>query len=287
MRRILKNEAPDLVHVHSTLASFYGRIAASLCRIKTLYTVHGWHFAHEPSHLKRCLKIGAERLLKSITSYWVTVSEFDKRLGTEYSIFRNGCVKTIPNGVKSSQNEFIPADQRAKSVVFVGRASYQKNCEALVDVVAHMQSDSQLTMYTSGGDIDALMKRIEQKSLTEKINVILNEPNASEKVHQFPIMLMTSRYEGMPLSVLEAMREGLVIVSTDVCGMNEVIIDGESGYLLPEGSEKQMAQRVDQLIADPVQLNKMSLRSKALFDERFALHKMLNEIRHIYQGILL
>lgn len=285
--KILKSEGASLIHVHSSLASIYGRIAAKLSKIEVVYTVHGWHFAHEPSKVKKSVKINVERLLKSFTSYWITVSEFDGRLGDQHNLFASGRVRTIPNGVQQSQNKFVPAGLRKLSAVFVGRATYQKNCDSAINVLEHSKSGVGLTMFASGGNISSLEYLVEKSSAAKKIKLVVNEPNASGKVHKYSVMLVTSRYEGMPLSVLEAIREGLVIISTDVCGMDEVVVDGVNGYLLPENNEKEMARLLDGLIANPEKLNEMSEQSRVLFNEKFTLTRMLDANREIYKKIIL
>ena len=99
-------------------------------------------------------------------------------------------------------------------------------------------------------------------------------------------MLVTSRYEGMPLGVLEAMREGLAVVSTDVCGMNEVVYNDVNGYLLPENSEKRMAEMLDFLASNHNALLSMQEGSKNIFEENFTLTKMLEANSNIYKELL-
>ena len=282
----LSVEKPDLVHVHSSLASVYARLAAGFARLKTLYTVHGWHFSHEPSFFKKSLKIGAEKTLKAFTSYWIVVSSFDARLGDKYRLFKAGKVSTVPNGVQQSKNKVCQKQSSPLPVVFVGRFTYQKNCESAIKVIEHTRSDLHLTMYVSTNDVDSLKSLVERSSSKSKISLVLNQSNASEEVHKHSVMLVTSRYEGMPLGVLEAMREGLAVVSTDVCGMNEVVYNDVNGYLLPENSEKRMAEMLDFLASNHNALLSMQEGSKNIFEENFTLTKMLEANSNIYKELL-
>jgi len=286
LRKVMQKEKPDLLHVHSSLASFYGRFSAKMANVKVLYTVHGWHFSHEPSKLKKMIKVGVERFLKGLTNYWITVSNFDYSLGDQYGLFRENSAQAIPNGVKPSQHEYTGIHDLPLSVVFVGRATYQKNCEAAIRVLEYTRSDIHLTMYSSGDSVAALQEQLNKSPAKNKITLVVNEPNAAQRIHNYSVLLMTSRYEGMPLSVLEAMREGLTIISTDVCGMNEVVINGENGYLLPENSEQRMAKVLDDLASNLDKLSAMGECSKTLFHENFSLRKMLDANRDVYRKII-
>jgi len=289
LSKTLKVEKPDLVHVHSSLASFYGRFAARLQNINTLYTVHGWHFANEVNPIKRVLKIGVEFFFKPFTSYWIGVSEFDYVLGCKFFLFKKNKAQVIANGVLGSGLfDNSPVESEGKlNVVFVGRSSYQKNCESAINVIKNTDSSISLTMYTSGKTVDKLRDYIDSSSAKGRIRLIVDEPNAASLLHNYSVMLVTSRYEGMPLSVLEAMSSGLAIVSTDVCGMNELVVNDSNGYLLPENAEIAMANRLNELSSNPEKLKEMQLKSRERFLEKFTQEKMLSSISLLYKKLIL
>jgi glycosyltransferase involved in cell wall biosynthesis len=290
LKAILAKESPDLVHTHSSLASFYGRAAAKFCGLKVLHTVHGWHFASELNPIKWLIKVGLERCFRSLTDYWIAVSEFDRQLGNRFSLFKPGKMKVIVNGIKTvpvergfeaSSEPDVPLE-----VVFVGRSTYQKNCAAALKVMEQTQQNVNLTMFASGGQISILEDEYARSSQKHRIKLILNEPNAALEMNRFSVMLCTSRYEGMPLGVIEAMRSGLAIISTDVCGMGELVADGESGYLFKQSNIKGMAKQLDLFANDRRGLVLMGKASRLRYEHSFTLDKMLNSTEAVYQKLL-
>lgn len=285
LRKILQVEQPDLVHVHSSLASFYGRCAAKLGGLSTLYTVHGWHFSHEPNRVKRIIKIGIERCLKFTTDYWLTVSDFDKRLGTKHKLFRSTQVETINNGVPDAARKRQARDNKTLDVVFLGRATYQKNCESALRTLELTDPNIRLTMYASGGSVDTLQSHLKQCTAKDRVNVVWDNPNAADSLADYSVMLLTSRYEGMPLGALEAMSASLAVISTNVCGMNEVVQNNVNGYLLPENDERAIADCLNRLLNDPERLNKMGRESHKLYQAHFTQEKMLSAIGSVYRKL--
>ena len=290
LKAILTEESPNLVHTHSSLASFYGRAAAKLCGLKVLYTVHGWHFASELNPIKWGIKVGLERCFRSLTDHWIAVSEFDRQLGNRFSLFKSEKTDVIANGIKSTpiNRDFGKSDNIDKplEVVFVGRSTYQKNCAAALKVLAQAQQNVNLTMFASGGQISILQEEHSRSPEKHRIKLILNEPNAALEMDKFSVMLATSRYEGMPLGVIEAMRSGLAIISTDVCGMNELIADGENGYLFKQADIKGMANQLNVFAKDRRLVVQMGEVSRARYEQWFTLDKMLSSTEAVYNKLL-
>lgn len=283
--RVLRRHAPDLVHTHSSLASLYGRVAAKFVKAKVLYTVHGWHFANVKNRFKVHFQIFIEFCFRPLTDSWIVVSKFDKELGLNHRLFRDNRVRYIANGVADVVEPKDNYHFSKFSLVFVGRASYQKNCEALIDVLENTNEYVCATIYTSGEGVCALGDRIAHSVARERCEVILNEPNAGLLLSQYDLMIVTSRYEGMPLSVLEGLRAGLPIISTEVCGMNEVV-QVENGFTVPFENIADMSQYVERLRNDSELHESMGRASRALYEAEFSDTKMLQKTDSVYADLL-
>ena len=285
LRKHLNLHQPDVVHTHSSLASLYGRIAAKMCNIKTVYTVHGWHFANLNNPFKARCQIMVEFLLKRLTSQWIVVSLFDKDLGQQYKLFNKNAVECIPNGVPDLQSgQHVRKDTHFK-LVFVGRASYQKNYLAAIEILEQSHKQVSLTIYTSGREVAELLTRVETSPAKGRCEVIVDANNAGSLLNQYDLMIVTSRYEGMPLSVLEGLRAGLPIVSTDVCGMKE-IVRPENGYLVSLENVVDISKWVEMLRLDEGLRTAMSKASRALYEAQFTETDMLASVEYVYTRLL-
>jgi glycosyltransferase involved in cell wall biosynthesis len=290
LKRLLISEAPDLVHTHSSLASFYGRAASKMCGLKVLYTVHGWHFAAERNPIKWCIKVCLELAARRFTDYWLVVSEFDLKLGLKFRLFNPRKVNVIVNGIEDTlikrDDERLSGSSEALEVVFVGRSTYQKNCESALAVMAYTKSNTNLTMFASGGQMASLKAAHHKSPVKSRIKLIIDEPNAASEMHKYNLILITSRYEGMPLGVLEAMRAGLAIVSTDVCGMNELVIQGQNGFLFEQKDIKGIAKQLDSFAEDRSQLTEMGKVSRLRYEQLHTLDEMLQATENVYKKLL-
>jgi glycosyltransferase involved in cell wall biosynthesis len=98
------------------------------------------------------------------------------------------------------------------------------------------------------------------------------------------VYLSTSRWEGLPLSLLEASSLGLVIVASNVVGNNEVVVDGENGFLYDPNDIDQAANRLTQLIDDKTLYEKMSENAQAIFEKKFHSSTMISKLADVYSS---
>jgi len=289
LKNILKNEQPDLIHAHSTLASISARLAGLLGRTRVLYTIHGWHFANK-SPLRKALQIGFEYSFKPLTKYWIAVSKYDFDLGSRFKLFRLNDARCIRNGISDVEPSLRrdnkrPGNDAMFRLVFVGRASHQKNYLEPLNVLSKCRPNVCLTMYIAGSNISELTSEIEMMGLSERCTVIHNDPHSSQNLMHYDAMILTSRYEGMPLSVIEGLRSGLPIVSTDVCGMNELVAD-DNGYLVKFGDTNEMVSCVESLNDDRELTLSKGRASRSLFIRSYIDTEMLTAIDKFYRQIL-
>ncbi|RBP51485.1 glycosyltransferase [Arenicella xantha] len=282
---VLRRFDPGLVHTHSALASMSGRIAAKVLGIKTLYTVHGWHFAGLDVGVRRRLQVAMEKIMRPLTDFWITVSEFDLRLGLSAGILEGGRSKCIPNGIPDEQIERTERPFGQLRVVFVGRASYQKNIYGALQVLENAGEDVRMTIYTSGAGAAELFDLVSISKAKERCEIVLDEPRAGSLLGDYDVMLVTSRYEGMPLSVIEGLRAGLCIFSTDVCGMSE-LVGAKNGRLYPMTDFVGMAKSLNQVALDDVGLKSMQRESRRLYAEKFSEKLMVQAISHVYHTMI-
>ncbi len=284
--KIIKSEKPDLIHTHSAIASFVGRIAGRLAGVKTLYTVHGWHFVPTTVWQRRIFGWLLELIARPFTTAWITVSEYDLELGVKKGVIDRKRAYVVPNGV--DELEVVKQQPKAEGLklVFVGRASFQKNCFEAIEIIKLSPSNVSLTMYVTSGDhLPALNKLIVDSDLEHRVTLITDNPEASNELHEYDAMLLTSRYEGMPLCILEAMQAGLPVVATDVCGMNEIVNNGVTGYLYDLYDVDEAAKCIKNLLNIEKRIE-MGTMAQDSFRENFRAQIMAQRTAEIYDELL-
>lgn len=165
----------------------------------------------------------------------------------------------LPNIVVIPNANSFPVAQRSqldsKNVIAVGRYDYQKRFEDLVDVwklVHQEEPDWKLNIFGKGPERENLQNQINKLGLEDTI--ILKEPvrDIDKQYLSSSMIAMTSRYEGLPMALLEGQASGLPLISyTCKCGPKDIIQEGKNGYLLEEGDKVGMANKILTLIRDP------------------------------------
>jgi glycosyltransferase involved in cell wall biosynthesis len=256
LARIVAALRPDVVHLHSSKAGLVGRLAVR-GQTPTIFQPHAWSF------LALGLIAGSvaarwERLATRWCDVILCVSEGERRLGTAAGIRAEWCV--IPNGIdlarapSASELETMRRDVRERFglgivplVVCVGRLSRQKGQDVLLDAwpaVRARTPEARLILVGTGPERQALERRAPAGVLFAGEAADVEEWLAAADVVAVP-----SRWEGMSLSMLEAMARGCSVVSTDVAGA-EALPSGQSA-VVPPGDARAFAEALSARLLDP------------------------------------
>lgn len=165
------------------------------------------------------------------------------------------------------------ANLNHKQVIAVGRFDFQKGFERLIEawhIVNEFFPDWSLKIIGDGEQRPALEKLITQYNLTGVVELKKSVTGILDEYLDASILVMSSRYEGLPMVLIEAMSVGLPVVSFACkCGPQDVITEGEDGFLVPEGDIKELTERMMRLMADPNLRQKMGKVAK-LNSQRYA-----------------
>lgn len=174
----------------------------------------------------------------------LTREDFDYRNG------RKDNFVVIPNSVNYSESKRAALDK--KVVIAVGRLSYQKGFERLLEswaIVSEQCPEWKLQIYGDGEDKQKLIDICNKKKLKDSVTIYPPTPTIEQRLLDSSIYVMSSRFEGLPMVLIEAMSVGLPVVSFDCkTGPKDLIKDGYSGYLVSEGDTETLADRIIKLI---------------------------------------
>lgn len=230
VRRVFQVEKPDIIHAHDMKASFF---AALLCgRIPLISHVHNNNFDSRGISTKALLYSYAARKAKHI--FWVSKSAYEG-----YGFHEKFEQKsTILYNVIDADEVYKKAAQDGKDyaydIVYVGRLTFQKNPQRLVKVLAGIAENcpEMRAAIIGTGDMEAETRQaIVECHAENSIDMLGFSSNPYGAMRQAKILIMTSRWEGLPMCALEAMALGVPIVSTPTDGLKEIVENDKTGYL--------------------------------------------------------
>jgi glycosyltransferase involved in cell wall biosynthesis len=290
---ILRAEKPDLVHAHMPISGFLARLAAHFAGVpKVAYTCHGFLFNHASSSLpRRGLSFAMEWIAARVTDVFLTVSEAEARdarrlrIAPNAEAIRNGRDPAVfhPDPVARDRirAELGVPDDRVV-VIAVSRLVWHKGYPELA---AAMRSVPEAELWVvgerlesdRGADMAALLR---SAGLGYRLRMLGYRTDVPALLAAADIFTLPSRFEGLPMSVIEAMLTGLPVVATDVRGPAEQVMDGMTGFSVPAGNASALGSALGRLVRDPDLRARMGQagRQRALdcYDEAKVLARTLD-----------
>lgn len=256
LKKVIQEEKPDLIHAHDMRASVITALASG--SIPIISHIHNNNFNSRQVSVKSLTYCYAAIKAKHI--FWVSKSSFDGFVFGKVFETKSSVLYNVIDRDKVWNYASVAELQNSYDIVYVGRLTYQKNPCRLIRVfsrVAKIKNDATMAIIGTGeleGDVRKLISQL-PKEIRDRITVCgyLNNPYGVMK--NAKIMLMTSRWEGTPMCVLEAMELGVPLVSTPSDGIADVVRNGENGYL--EESDEKLAERCVELLTDSERWKKM------------------------------
>ena len=252
-----------------------------------IYTVHGWAFK-VPGERGSSFYRFAERILRPFATLVICVSQTELAAG----LIARACTRSrslvIPNAV--SVAGFETREHRRCSpvrVTSVGRLAAPKDFETLLAAVGQLdQARVHLSIVGEGparGELETLVDRLGIRPIVEFAGEVADVPT---RLSRSDVFVLSSRSEGLPISVLEAMAAGLPVVATAVGGLAELVDHGTTGFLVPPGDIDSLARRVEELVDDPALRARMGSAARQRAHEVFDLGMWEAAHRRVYRDLL-
>jgi len=277
----------DVVHAHSSKAAWVARAAAVMAgrRSRCVVTPHGWSFWALSGAGRRIVVVG-ERAAARCCARIVAVSAAEREAGLRLGIGTPSLYRVVPNGIDLSRAAGDrPPDSRR--VLFLGRLAAQKRPDLAVRALAlarRTAPDLELTLCGEGeqrASLDALMTHL---SLNKAVRMQGWCDDVFAQLRSCMCLLVTSTYEGCPLTVLEAMAAGVPVVAVRVPGMDEVVRDGETGILCSE-DPGDIAAALVRLHRSPELACRLGEAGRELARLRHSRERMAAELASIYSAL--
>ena len=273
--RLCRRERPHIVHANSSKAGILARLAAVAARVPIrIFTVHGWAFRAHAGLASR-LYLWADRLVSPLTTLTICVSASERSAGIAARTCRAGRTVVIPNVVDVNAAQVARLDGAPSRVISVGRLKAPKDFVTLTRALARVSSPYFEAQFVGDGPDRATVEaEADTLGLDGRLRLLGDRADVPALLARSDVFVLSSTSEGMPVSVAEAMAAGLPVVATAVGGVAELVVDGETGFLVPPRDAGALAAAITRLLADPVLRRRMGSsarsRAEAIFDlDRF------------------
>ena len=290
-RDAVKGFKPDLISCHSSVAGIIGRFSIK-DKIPTIFTAHGWGFTDGTPFLRRLMLIPVERMAAKYCEKIICVSENDRQLALAHKIARPDQLMTIYNGVEVDNNPFTQKNfgRLPLKAVFVGRLAKPKDPLALLRAVKSLPEDlkSKIEIKIIGeGPKKKILEEYIRANELKNISLLGELPRSDvlRVIESSHIFVLISKWEGLPLSILEAMSGGLAVIASDVGGVGE-LIGGGAGILIKRGDEQALREALENLITHPAEAEKLARTAFARVKKDFTLERMLKGTVEVYEVVL-
>jgi len=283
--KIVLDYQPDVIHTHSSKGGFVGRLAGLIYRatgrrFRMFYSPHGFAFLRNDIGAgRRRLFLTLERIGYAFGGLVVGCSAGEaavarERIGKRIAVVENAIdLSEVPDKIIGVESDVV-------TIVTAGRISPQKAPALFAAVAQHVANPAIRFQWIGGGEAgdEAMLRAIPGVFVTGW----LPRQQALELLSQGDIYLQTSRWEGMPVSVIEAMAIGLTAVVTDVVGNRDVVSHAKTGFVA--ASQAELQHYVAELAQNDARRIQMGQSAKEVARERFGLPRLLDRWKQIYEG---
>lgn len=292
--RILKKGHYDIAHFHCSKIGLLGRMAAKLVRVPQIYyTVHGWGLHASGSGLKFKILGMLEKLAGRLSTKVICVSERDLAEGVRSGWIQKEKALVIHNGIapyageKYDLRKELQIPEKIPVLAAVERLKEPKDPLLAVKAANFIKRSGypfRLLIIGDGVLRKDCEELIDKLALNEQVSLLGTRNNVRELLQSVDIVLLFSKWEGLPVSIIEAMFAGKPVIASNVGGIPELISHGQNGYLLDGGSAAQAAEYGIRLMKDLGLRDRLGSEGERIAYQKFTLDEMVGKYRNLYSG---
>jgi sugar transferase (PEP-CTERM/EpsH1 system associated) len=291
--RALRRHRPDILHTHAWGTLIEGLTAGRLARVPAI--VHGEHgtlqLRPRQVRVQRWAWTHADELLS-------VSSRLAERMCHEVGLPLHR-VRVIRNGVdltrfsvgraRPASRTFGVPDDGSVVIGAIGRLVAVKDHAGFIDAIAALRARGRPVVAVIAGDgplRPELEARIARLGLRDAVRLLGHCPDVETILSGLDIFVQSSTSEGMSNTILEAMASGLPVVATQVGGADEMIVDGQTGILVPAGEAGRLADALERLVSDESLRRAMGRAGQERAHDQFSLERMIKTYQAFYCDIM-
>lgn len=267
---------PDAIILNSSLELKTVGLAIKASGCSKVIFMRGIPVTMKLNHLKR-------HLFSHVVSDVIVNSNYVKKSVSNISNYLKNEPQIIYHGIQPDSKVF--SEGNTKNIAIVGRLSHEKGVDIALHVmqkVLNSHPDAKLWIIGDGKEKKTLVQLADQLGIQESVEFLGFQQDVDKLLCKCSILIMTSRWEGFGLVLLEAMKLKIPCLAFDHIAANEIIINNETGFLIPDMSIEIMAERIEYLLSNPEKGRLMGIHGNDLLKEKFTLEKSID----LYEKII-
>lgn len=295
LRDLFSREYFDIVHTHTPVGSVLTRLAARDARkggTRVIYTAHGFHFYKGAPLANWLLWYPSERVMSRFTDVLITINNEDYERAKRFAHCR---VEYVPGvGVDLSRFAAVKCRDAKRAelglaagdfaVLSVGDLIPRKNQAAIVRALPLLPESVRLVVCGEGPERENLLALADLLGVAGRVSLLGFRDDVADIMAACDCLVFPSVHEGLPVSVMEAMAAGLPVVASPIREIDpDLLSNGESGILLPNGEPTSIASAVSQLMGDE-ELGARLTRGAVASVRRFGLEEALAATSRVYEA---
>lgn len=307
LRKIFRQEKPDIIHLNSSKIGLLGAIAGRLMNHKNIiFTGHGWAFNEDRTPIQKKLIRFSHLLTIALCKKTIAVSKKTKEqiagskwIQDKIVVIRNGLEKIIhldkagarAEIIKQINNENIELPEQKTWIGTIAELHKNKGLKYLIEAIHILETKTDdpttlplVVIIGEGERRQKLQERITRYGLQNSIFLVGKIPQANRLLKSFDIFVLPSITEALPYVLLEAGQASLPVIATDVGGIPEIIKDMESGILVRPQDSDEIAKAISFVLKNPDKSTQFGVLLESIVSIQFNRDRMIAETIALYEG---
>ncbi len=296
--RLCRKEKFDLVATHTSKGGFLGRLAARLAGIRCIvHHAHGFSFNRAVGPLTRRFYILLERLAANAGDLIISVNELQRRMAVQLGVDTPERICTVHNGIDlleysnhdgHAARRALGLDKSALLIGSIGRLAPQKGLVYLIRAMPQVLEAvpaARLVVVGEGPLRGSLESEAERCGIKSRVHFLGFRREIPQLLAALDVFAQPSLWEGLSISLIEALAAGKPIVATDIVGNREVVDNQETALIVPTADPAALAEGLCALLLDPVLAAKLAANARRAALERFSEERMVRENLAAYDRV--
>lgn len=293
LQRLLEawfKERPDIVHTHLYHAGVVGRLAARLSGIPNVI-VH----QHGPEINRSALRSILDKSTQNLVTRYVATCQAVAQVMQERENIPLHKIEIIPNGIeiepphRSGKPDEWPVPKGHLGIVHAGRFAPGKGQVDLIKALSLLPPATppvHLVMFGEGELQPKAIQAAQEYGLAQKVSFAGLRPDFRDWLPHFDLFVLPSLWEGVSFALLEAMAAGLPVIGTRAGGTPEVILENETGLLVPPGDPQDLARAIHQMAAETELRQRMGIAGRRRVESHFSAQNTQRMLEAIYNRLV-